>query len=213
MTTPIGAVAFRVWLIPTLCLLVLASAWVGVRWYRTEHASSLGAVPLFGSLAARQLRVIARSVVRQDARETQALVSEGERVDGLFLLERGTAAVSAGGQQLEVLGPGGYFGELALIDGTPRTATITALTEVRVLRLRSSAFARLVERDPAIADGVAAELRRRLRGAGAPSRPAQPGSADWDDLVRLCRQLRTLGSVDWGMPPAVRTRSWFDRAG
>lgn len=197
------------WLVPALlAVLVLASAWVGVRWYSAEYLSSLGEVPLFRSLNSRQLRSLARSVARQDFSTGSRIVTEGESEDGFFLLDKGSASVTVRGEQKATLGPGAYFGEMAVIDGGPRSATITTESPGTLLRLPSSALSRLIESDPSIADTIAAELRGRLRDAGASIPDPAPASTARDELVTLCRQLRTERQVDWGTQQR-RRRSWL----
>jgi CRP-like cAMP-binding protein len=191
---------------------VLVAAWVGVRWYSAEYLTSLERVPLFRSLNARQRRAVARSVAREEFSPSRRIVTESELEDGFFLLDRGTAIVTVDGGRKATLGPGAYFGEMAVIDRGPRSATITAEGPVTVLRLPSSALSRLIESDPSIADALARELRERLGAAGVGLSGSPSGPMDRDDLVSLCRQLRTAQHSDWSTPPVPRRRSWFRRS-
>jgi CRP-like cAMP-binding protein len=79
------------------------------------------------------------------------LTAEGEEGVGFFVIESGTAQVSVGGQDRRLLGPGDYFGEIALIIDGPRTATVTAQTPVRCWGLTSWEFRPLVRENAAVA--------------------------------------------------------------
>lgn len=199
------------WLVPVvLAVLVLVAAWVGVRWYSGEYVTALEHVPLFRPLNPRQRRAVARSISRQEFSPGSRIVTEGELEDGFFMLDAGSALVSVGGERKATLGPGAYFGEIAVIDRGPRSATITAEGRVTTLHLPAPAFSRLVESDPSIADAVARELRRRLGAAGA-SDPQAPTPVGRDDLVALCRELRSMQTPDWNPSPTGRRRSWWSR--
>jgi CRP/FNR family cyclic AMP-dependent transcriptional regulator len=185
------------------------AAWVGVRWYSAEYLSALESVPLFGSLNSRQRRAVARSVAREEFAPNRPIVTEGELEDGFFLMDQGTAAVTVAGERKATLGPGAYFGEMAVIDRGPRSATITAEAPVTVLRLPSSARSRFIESDPSIADAIARELRDRLSAGGAAAGDPMSGAVDRNTLVALCRQLRAVQHADWGTEPHKRRRAWF----
>jgi CRP/FNR family cyclic AMP-dependent transcriptional regulator len=201
--------AISLWVVPAiLAALVAASAWIGVRWYYSEYLSSLGDVPLFASLSARQLRMLARSAAREEIAPGARIVTEGEPGDGFYVIEQGAAGVSVRGERKATLGPGGYFGEMAVIDRGPRSATITAESPSTVLRLPSSALRSAVTRDPAMASVIAAELRNRIADAGAAPAEATGTDAGIHDLAELSRQLRTVRHVDWA-EASPRRRIWW----
>src|SRR5262249_20098817 len=91
-----------------------------------------------------------------------SIVQVGEAGDAFYLLLEGRAAVAG---KSRVLRPGDFFGEMALLDGGPRSATITATTPARVIRLPRRAFVKAVEEDPQVALAVMAVLAARVRRA------------------------------------------------
>jgi CRP/FNR family transcriptional regulator, cyclic AMP receptor protein len=208
---PVTADVARLWLFPAiLAVLVIAAAWVGVRWYYSEYLSSLAGVPLFASLGPRQLRSVARAAARQEVPAGARIITEGERADGFYVLEKGSATVTMRGERMATLRPGGYFGEMAVIDRGLRSATITADSATTVLHLPSSALRSLVGRDPVLAGALEGELVRRLRDAGA-AVPASSSDARLERLEALSHELRTVRRVDWGTGADARRRSWFGR--
>jgi CRP-like cAMP-binding protein len=208
----IASGAISLWIGPAiLAVLVAASAWMGVRWYYSEYLSSLGHVPLFASLTSRQLRSIARSAAVQEVAPGARIVTEGEPSDGFYVIEKGAASVSVRGERRATLGAGAYFGEMAVIDRGPRSATITAEEPSTVLHLPSSALRTAVTRDPAIASSIANELRERLAAAGAAQAETAGPDAGMDGLVALSRQLRAVRHVDWAEASPGRRKWWPGR--
>ena len=88
---------------------------------------------------------------------------EGERGDEFFVVVRGKVEIRTGDRQLETLGPNGIFGEMALIDDSPRSATVVALTHVTVAPIREEQFLFLVKHMPVFALKVMRVLAIRLR--------------------------------------------------
>lgn len=129
-------------------------------------------VPLFSGLNQRQLKRVAREFTERDYRPGRTIVREGE-MDGIgfFIVTDGSAAVHVGGQRVGTLGPGDYFGELALINRSERSATIVAETDVRCLMTAFWDFRKLASANPDIlwkllehlAAVLAAERERRAR--------------------------------------------------
>src|ERR671922_2800293 len=108
-------------------------------------------VPLFSDLDNRELQEIAGSMKQRTFRSGQQIAVEGESGVGFFVIEDGQASVSVGGDEVRRLGPGDYFGELALIAQSPRTATVTADTELKTYGMTFWDFRPLVEETPGIA--------------------------------------------------------------
>jgi len=90
---------------------------------------------------------------------------EGSGGAAFFIIDSGEATVSSKGVQLATLGPGDYFGEIALIDGGPRSATVTAATDLVCYGLTFWEFRPLVEKNSAIAWKLLQALAKRLRAA------------------------------------------------
>jgi CRP-like cAMP-binding protein len=206
-----GVVASSLWIAPVvLAILLLVAAWVGVRWYASEHVEALSGVPLFSALSQRQLRSVARSAARQEVGPGSRIVAEGEPSNGFYVLEKGSATVTMHGERVATLGQGGYFGEMAVIDRGPRSATITAETPMTLVHLPASELRSLVARDPTIRDALAEELEQRIRDSGG-TVPAEATAAPGiERLEILSRELRTVRHADWGSVES-RRRSWFAR--
>src|SRR5262245_12271539 len=142
---------------------------------RREVATRLRQVPLFSMLHPRALRTVAASADQRDVRAGDVLVTEGASDRDLFLILRGEAVAMRGGATVVTLGVGDYFGEFALIAGEPRTATITAATDMRVMVLSASGMDEAMRREPILARRMWDSRERRLRrlnqvaeGDGAP---------------------------------------------
>ena len=90
-------------------------------------ANNLANVPIFSGCSKRELGIIARASKEVSHKEGTVIAREGERGIGLFLILDGQCKVTIGGKTKARLGAGDFFGEVALLDGGPRTATVTAL--------------------------------------------------------------------------------------
>lgn len=88
---------------------------------------------------------------------------EGDRGDEFFVVVRGKVEIRTGNRQLETLGPKGIFGEMALIDDGPRSATVVALTHVIVAPIKEEQFLFLIKHMPIFALKVMRVLAKRLR--------------------------------------------------
>jgi CRP/FNR family cyclic AMP-dependent transcriptional regulator len=126
-------------------------------------------VPLFSDLDQRELQSLASSFKERIFDAGSTVVSEGSGGVGFFIIDEGGATVTVGGEERAKLGPGQYFGELALIDEGTRTATITADTELKCYGLTSWEFRPLVETNSQIAWKLLQALAKQLRDARAPS--------------------------------------------
>jgi CRP/FNR family cyclic AMP-dependent transcriptional regulator len=130
-----------------------------------DTVSRLANVPLFSDCSQRDLSTIAR-VVREIPHAAGTIIArEGEPGVGLFILLDGTAEVSIGGRKKATLGPGEFFGEIALLDGGPRTATVMAKTDVQLLGLTEWVFRGLMTEHPTIALKTLQQMAGRLRVA------------------------------------------------
>ena len=127
-------------------------------------ASVLAGMPLFANVPKRHVRKIAALTKEMRFPAGGAIVRLGERGDGFFVVLEGTASVlRASGLHPLTLGPGDYFGEIALIDGAERTATVVAQTEVRCLRLGTTPFLKMLKSEPEIAILILKQLAGRIR--------------------------------------------------
>jgi CRP-like cAMP-binding protein len=120
-------------------------------------------VPLLRGLTDKQLETLARSFTERRFHAGQELTSEGAGGVGFFLIESGEAVVTVEGVERRTLGAGDYFGELALLDGGSRTATITAVSDGRAWGLAAWEFRPLVEQNGALAWPLLETLAGRIR--------------------------------------------------
>ena len=120
-------------------------------------------VPLFRGLNDKQMKALANNFTERNFREGQELTAEGQGGAGFFVIESGTARVTVDGADRRTLGPGDYFGEIALIDGGLRTATITATTDGKSYGLTSWQFRPLVEENASIAWPLLEAMAKRTR--------------------------------------------------
>ena len=126
----------------------------------------------------RQAEQIARLLKLRPFAKGEIVIMEGSGGAAFFLIDSGEAAVSSKGVHVATLGPGDYFGEIALIDGGPRSATVTAATDLVCYGLTFWEFRPLIERNGAIAWKLLQALAKRLRAADAiaPKHGGEPGS-------------------------------------
>jgi CRP/FNR family transcriptional regulator, cyclic AMP receptor protein len=122
-------------------------------------------VPLFADLDRRELQGVASSMKERTFNAGQAIATEGQTGIGFFVIAEGTAKVSQGGEERATLGPGDYFGEIALIDDGLRTASVTADSELKAYGLTSWEFRPLVESNASIAWKLLKTMATRLREA------------------------------------------------
>jgi pyruvate,water dikinase len=129
--------------------------------------AALQRVQLFADMDRRQTEQIARLLKERRFAKGETVIREGSGGAAFFLIDSGEAAVSSNGVHLATLGPGEHFGEVALIDGGPRSATITATTDLICYGLTFWEFRPLVERNGTIAWKLLQALAQRLRAADA----------------------------------------------
>lgn len=130
-------------------------------------AESLKAVPLFSDLSDKELRALSQSMHEKRFEAGQEVVTQGESGIGFFVILDGGARVSVGGEERRTLKPGDYFGELALLEGDSRSASITADEGLRCAGMTAWHFRPFIRDHPDIAWTLLRELARRLRQAEA----------------------------------------------
>jgi len=128
----------------------------------TEH---LARIPLFSGCSKKELQSVARSIKQINHPAGTVIAREGDPGAGLFIIGEGEADVTVGGKKVNRLGAGDSFGEMALLDGGPRTATVTAATPVKIYALSEWAFRGLLADQPAIAMRTLEAMAERLREA------------------------------------------------
>jgi CRP-like cAMP-binding protein len=120
-------------------------------------------VPLFQRLDDRQLQTLASTFSERRFSAGDELMTEGQGGAGFFVLESGEVTVSVGGEDRRTYGPGDYYGEIALIDGGMRSATITAATDGVSYGLTAWQFRPLVEENASIAWPMLEAMAARTR--------------------------------------------------
>jgi CRP-like cAMP-binding protein len=130
-----------------------------------DWAPVLADVPLFAGLSQRhRQRVAAIGRIRRVPRHS-VVVREGDPGSAFFVIIDGAMLVHRDHVRRARLGPGAFFGELALLDDGPRTASVSADEESLLLELPRAKFLKLVRDEPTIASSLLKELASRLRGA------------------------------------------------
>ena len=131
-----------------------------------DHLSAfLARTPLFRAAPPEALARLAAQLRGQEVAAGTRVVRQGESGTDLYLVESGRLEVSAvsGGEtlNLSLLGPGDFFGEMALLRKSPRTATVTALTPARLWTLSRAALAEVIRQSPAVGDHLRAVTKKR----------------------------------------------------
>ena len=125
----------------------------------------LGAVPLFSLTPKKQLRTIAEEFRGRAVPAGAQIVEQGKYGREFFVVVSGTARCEVDGREIRKFGPGSFFGELALLAGGPRSATITAETPMELLVLDRRDFTMLVRTTPDVAVKILESLAARLQAA------------------------------------------------
>jgi CRP/FNR family transcriptional regulator, cyclic AMP receptor protein len=131
----------------------------------TAPIELLQRVPLFSGLGRRELERVANSMKERRFQRGDAVTTEGRGGVGFFVIDEGEADVTVHGEERAKLGPGDYFGEIALLTESDRTATITAATDMRCYGLTMWDFRPLVESNASIAWNMLQSLAQKLRDA------------------------------------------------
>lgn len=131
---------------------------------RRELADLLEQVGLFSRCSRRERATVARHMETASLPAGTPLIEEGEDGDALFLIIEGSASVRRHGAEVASVGPGAYFGEMALLDGEPRSATVVATEPVTIAVLGVRMFRTLLREFPEMTfellAGLAGDLRR-----------------------------------------------------
>ena len=132
-----------------------------------QYEARLGNVPLFRACSKQDLRRIARLADHDTVKSGEVLVREGRRGNELFVIVGGEAQVSRGGDDLTTLAAGDYFGELAVLRPAPRTATVTAMTDMEVLIVTGRELTILLADVPLFARKLLIGMAGRIQDADA----------------------------------------------
>jgi CRP/FNR family transcriptional regulator, cyclic AMP receptor protein len=130
---------------------------------RDEKLDLLHRIPLFSAFGRRELERLGQLADEVDVPAERCLMAQGDRGTEMFVIVNGEVRVERDGERLNTLGPGDFFGEIALLDGGPRTATVTATQPSRLLVLTHREFHAMMEEFPEIAAEVLNSLAHRIR--------------------------------------------------
>jgi CRP-like cAMP-binding protein len=133
-----------------------------MRLRQNEKVELIRSVPLFQHCSKKEIADVARLADEIDLPEGKVLTREGQPGHEFFVLVDGSATVVRNGRKVATMGPGSFFGEIALIRRVPRTATVTATAPVRALVIEARAFRGLIERTPSISLKVLEALAERM---------------------------------------------------
>lgn len=128
-----------------------------------EVVRSFQAIPLFTSVSKKGIRSIIQAAAEVDVRAGKVLVRQGEHGREMYVVIAGTAEVTHDGRKLAELVPGDFFGEMAFLSPAPRSATVTAYTDMRVMVLGPREMGVIVEREPVVAKRLLEAMATRVR--------------------------------------------------
>ncbi len=130
-----------------------------------DVVETLGSVPLFQGVKRKELKKLADRMQERTFGEGDTITAEGKSGIGFFVIHDGNATVSIDGKIIRTLGPGEFFGEIALIDSGPRSATIVATTDLSCHGITAWEFRPFIESHPEVAWPMLETLASRLREA------------------------------------------------
>ncbi len=134
---------------------------------RSEKADALADIPLFSSLSNKERMELARHVDEVAVRQGTVLTEQGTPGDAFYLIVDGTADVNRSGTKIAVLGAGDAVGEMALLDGEPRSATVVMTSDGTVLTMPRREFKGVLKEIPAISQKMLVSMSLRLREANS----------------------------------------------
>jgi len=126
-----------------------------------------GSVWLFSGCSRSELKAISHKAAPKSVREGTVICDEGDVGQTFYFIVSGKATVLRNGRKAAELGPGGYFGELALLDRLPRSATVKAATDMELLEIGQRDFNKILEDAPSITRKLLVATASRLRNADA----------------------------------------------
>jgi CRP/FNR family transcriptional regulator, cyclic AMP receptor protein len=132
-------------------------------------ADALARCPFFAGLSRRDLLELAKVTEDMEVEEGKVLTREGQSGSEFFVIVDGEVSVTKNGQEIRTLGPGDFFGEIALLEDTPRTATVVAKTPLRFFVLTRRSFRSLLAHQPELERKVLAALEERVRATSESS--------------------------------------------
>ncbi|HUC36186.1 MAG TPA: cyclic nucleotide-binding domain-containing protein [Acidimicrobiales bacterium] len=136
-------------------------------WSRARRIELLSGMPLFSACNQRELAQVAALTVPTRLEKGTVLTRQGATGGIAFVIASGRAEVTRDGRRLATLGPGDVVGELSLIDGEPRSATVTATSDLEVLELDRRDLVKLLRKAQPVVRKLLESLAQRLRDVDA----------------------------------------------
>ena len=130
-----------------------------------QYIERLSQVPLFSECSPKELEHLSRILDEVNLPAGRVMAAQGEHGREMFIIVSGSASVVRDGEAIADLGPGDYFGELALLDAGPRTATVVATDAIDVLVIGRQQFNTVLDEVPGLARRLLTTKARRLREA------------------------------------------------
>ena len=178
-------------------------------------AASLAHIPIFATLDAAGHEALLARLTRRTVAENEPVFWIGDSGDTLYVIDAGRVAVTAPDADgnhvlLDTLGPGGMFGELSLLDGGPRSATVRALTACSLLALNREAFHAFLRQRPDVAIDVLEALGARQRASTAAIRGLRnPNAAIAEATTRWQRVSDVVATVAASHAFTIAHLGWF----
>jgi CRP/FNR family transcriptional regulator, cyclic AMP receptor protein len=132
-------------------------------------ADALGRCPFFEGLSRGELLELAKVSEDMEVEEGKVLTREGQSGSEFFVIIDGEVSVTKDGREIRTLGPGDFFGEIALLEDTPRTATVVAKTPLRFFVLTRQSFRSMLAHQPELEQKVLTALEERVRATSESS--------------------------------------------
>ncbi len=177
--------------------------------------SPLAHIPLFARLDPAGLKALQAGMRRQEIKAHDVVFWFGDRGDTLYIVDQGSVAITAPDVRgehvlLDTLGPGGMFGELSLLDGGPRSATVRALTDTVLLALSREVFHAFLRQRPDVAIDVLQILGARQRASTAAIRGLQnPNRVMAETTTRWQRASDVIATVAASQAFTLTHLTWF----
>ena len=130
-----------------------------------EKVLFLKGVDLFKNIPGEELTHIARITDEVEYATEATIFAEGDQGDAMYLIVEGNVRIHAGSQELAELGSRQCFGEMSILDAEPRSASVTAMSELTLLKIQNNDFGEILTEKPEISQGIIKVLTRRLREA------------------------------------------------
>jgi len=128
----------------------------------TSPDEALATLPIFSELSRSELRKIRSLMTPVNIPAGRTFITEGSAVVEAFILLEGEAVVTRGGKEIARLGPGAVVGEMAVLSGVPRTASVTAETDILAEVLNRREFVSLLDQEPSVTKSILIGVLRRL---------------------------------------------------